>query len=777
MSYPKQDSYNKVMGKPSDDISPHKKQNDPSYALNWSQFIYSDHVRGSTGITRQNMSRLDYLRSYAYGRQNSNIYKKYFAVEDSNAAVSQSVSVDSNADTEGKALQKGRLHYMDVDFNDIFSPAPKYINNLIGRFSKIDLSTTVNAVDERSGAEKEMMKWKKWAQSKVKKDMDQVDQIRGVEPQESGESLPKTLEELHMYEQMGKFKTMYEVAMEKALHFTKELSEQPEIQKKVITDILVANIGAYETIIDKYDGLVKDEYVDPKNLIIEYTSEDMFDKSRYYGNIKNFRIADVRVKLPDLDEEELEGLAREYQGMYGNPDAVDGQFNEDNQQYGYDNFSIPVLKTAWITTDKHMFTSRKNGDGEEMTKRADGDEQGKPRIRNNKGRKTYPLYIKTVYEAYWIIGTNYVFDYGKMTDIPFDITKKEVRLPINAYKIKGKSIIESMIPMLNQIQMTYLKLQNNIAKAPPSGLKIDIGKTKSVTMNGRKFGPLDLITMYTQSGHMVYDSSLNEGQVTPGFQAQDPGKAIEQLNGGLGNAIVEAIQSWEMAFQAISDITGIDRASTATSQPERTSASETRIAAAGTSDTLYPIIDAWSHMVKRGSENAALRIQSRCSVEKSPYIAIIGEAGTKAIAQAAGTPPIQWGIVLKAQSTEQERNDLIQAAQLALKSGILSYSQFMFVENTLNTGGGLNAAQQFIAYQEAEAEKSQTENARAAQEADTQKQTQMIQDKKMADAETKTLENNLEKDKITHQANEDIRILEAEKDLGLGSFKQNEAVI
>jgi len=747
-------------GRPSDDISPYKKQNDPTYTRQWAMHIYSAFAKGTTGISQRMMSRMDYLRSYAYGQQNPDVYKKYFAV-DPQSPTSESVSTAVDANAEDRALKKARKHYMDVDFNTIFSPAPKYINHIIGRMMKINLTAGVDAIDPMSGREKEMKKWKTWARSKVKDSMDNINKIRGIEPQEEPEVLPKSLEELHLFERMGRFKTMYEVGMEKALSFTSQLSEQPEIQKRVIQDLLTANIGAFETTADSYDGFVKYKYIDPKDLIIEYSSKDGFDKSNYYGYLDSFRIADIRDKLPHVEEEELESLARNYQGLYGNPDTVDKSYYEAEERWGYDAFNVPVLRFAFITTDRHYYSTRKGKNGEDITFRAEGDEEGRPRIRNDKKRTTYPMYMKTIYGGSWIIDSEHVFDYGRIENVPYDVSKKDVRLPINVIKLKGRSVVDAMIPMLDQIQMTYLKLQNNIAKAPPSGLKIDIGKTKRITMNGAEFGPMDLIKLYTQSGHMVYDSSMTEGQIVPQFGAQDPGKAIEQLTGGAGQAINEAIQSWEMAFSAISELTGIDRASTSSKQAPRTSAAETKIAAAGTSDTLAPIANAWVQLVKRAAECAALRIQSVCVGNPEVYSSVIGSASVHAIRQAGSNPPVKYGIMISAKSAEDEAARVMEAAREALRAGTLSFAQFMFVEDIVDSGGGVNMAQQYIAYQEQKTQEAQAENARAAQEADTEKQIVTQEAKDKGEIQKAQIESQLKREEITHQADEDIRVASA----------------
>jgi len=744
-----------IPSRPNDDVSPVKKQKDPKYTTTWLKYIYSQHINGRTGIKYANSGTIDTMRAYAYGRQNPAIYKKWFQAEDNNTAAYAS-SVDTASGNEQSRLNKSRKHFMDVDFDTIYSPAPKYMNNLLGRFMKINLDVTVEALDEKSGMEKEMNKWRKWAQAKSAAMVAKVNAIRGQDPGEQ-QLMPESIEELNLMSEMGMFKTVYEVAMEKALEFTSEISEEEEIKQKVLHDIITANIGCYMDYVDTTDGLVKYRYIDPGDLAIEYSSRDDFSKSRYGGYMVDFRVADLRDKLPNVTEAELQGLCERYAGKYGNPGEVDSKFYEAEEVWGYDNFHVPVFYGAFLTTDKHHYTERVNSKGEKITTPEPEDEEGNIKPKSGKNRKTYPMYIKRVYEGYWVVGTEHVFDYGIMGDQPYDMKKRQPVLPFHIIKIKGKSIMEQMAPMLDQCQMTYLRLQNAIAKAPPPGLKIDIGKMKNMKIGKNKWTPLDLIKLYTQTGHMLYDSSINRGQLMPGQQATDPGKAIEELTGGVGTAINDAIRSFEMAFQSISELTGIDRASAVSPQDSRTTAAETKISATGTADTLFLIISSWAKLKKKAANCAALRIQSRCNVDSSPYLEPLGGAMVEAIKLAASVPPVVNGIFIKAQPTDDEKADILQKVDLGIQSGILTMSQALFIEDTLRTGGGINYAQRYLAYLEGKSQKQQAEAAQANQEADTKKQMMVMEQKAKAEAELEVLKGEIERQNKTHEVNEEIR--------------------
>jgi len=750
--YVNNDYKGKGFVRPSDDTPPPMKEKAP-YNLAWAKYIYGSHMDGVSGIPYNWNTKINNLRAYAHGRQSTNLYKKWFSQNVINNP--NEVSATDNNSDQNNQIQNARKHYMDVDFEQIFSPAPKYMNYLIGKFAKIDIEPTVQAIDERSGAEKETKKWGLWAKKFTQQDFSEIDAIRGV-PQEEPEYMPQTLEELAMYENMGHFKMVYEIGMEKSLQFTNQISQEKKLRKKIVRDLITANVGAYLDYVDS-DGIVKYQYVDPSNLIIEYGDKNVFDSARYFGTVIGYRIPDIRRKFPNMDEKDIEKLARTFVGSYSNPDTVNASYDEANGVFGYDEFNIPVLKYSFLTVNKQYFQNRVTKSGDTIRARVGYKENGSLNVRKNDAQSMQEMFHECVYEGCWIIGTDLVFDHGKMNDIPYDPKYKKARLPIHVCKLEGKSIVEQMMPLLDQIQMTFLRLQNAIAKAPPSGLKIDIGKMKKLSMHGKKWGPRDLIRLYTQTGHMLYDSSVSEGQIDPNIRPTDPGKAIEELKGGVGSAISDAIQSFEFCFGSISEMTGIDRASVVSAQPDRTSATETKVAAAGSSDTLFTIVDGLVEILKSGAECAALRIQSRCLIDDSPYVAVIGKQAVEAIKIAGSMPPVYYGINITVQPTSDDKEEIKSAAQLALKSGSLSMPQYLFLVDSLNSGGGLNYAMAYLNYQNAQLTKQSQDAALANQNADTEKQAMLANQKAEADANSQMMKGKIDMDVYTHKTNEDIR--------------------
>ena len=139
-------------------------------------------------------------------------------------------------------------------------------------------------------------------------------------------------------------------------------------------------------------------------------------------------------------------------------------FPYEKNEYGgwnFDRYRIPILHSFWLSTDTNYKTIRKKGDSFIEVDEPYRTTTRPPKLRNNENQKTDKHDKITVYQCSWVIDTDFVFDYGKMYNQSYDFKNKTPKLPCHLFKIEGKSKLESMIPVLDLIEMTYLKLQND----------------------------------------------------------------------------------------------------------------------------------------------------------------------------------------------------------------------------------------------------------------------------------------------------------------------------
>lgn len=693
------ENFSKRTTRPKQDIPFAKK--DKEWAVRNNEYILGQYFNNN-GIPVIDAEKTRLLRLYAAGKQPTAYYKERLLGKKKRSP---------NEGSDNKSfIRKG---FLNVDFDAIFSVAPKYLYQMRGIFEAQDHEVSVQAVDTISSTKKDLAKEKLWIQKQF------AEQTGGFVPKgQENIPLPRNRAELELYDKMGGFKLGYETAMEKVLGFTESLSDYPELKRKVIDDFFINNVGAVMDIYDDEQERVAVEYVDPKDLIIEYSHSKDFSNSRHAAIPQVYTITEI-MAMSDLTEDELQSIANLYCGTYGNPSEI-----ADN----YSNWKIPVLHSFWKSID----VEHEVGVGvvEINPKKVRKSElksgkiikQGNKYLKKKKNMLIETVRIKTVYESQWIVGTEHLITYRKLKNIPFNYSAKEAILPIHAYKLPGTSMMERMRPILDQIQLAFLKLQDIRAKASPDGFAIELTALENVSVGGKKFSPLDLITLRTQTGIQLYRATTAESMMGATSQPHP----ITPLSGGYGSMLNDVILDMELQFQFLSDITGIDRVSAVTgSTNTQDSAAATKIAAQGTSTSLSTLYIGWVTIKERVAESIALRAENICINNKNKnkgYYNIIGEKGVNAIAKAGEKYPIEWGFEIIARDKTSDIQEVRTAATRAFEMGNIESSTYLFILNELKKPYNTSYMRHYLALKEGEAKEAQAQSAQAATQALEQKE-------------------------------------------------------
>lgn len=695
--------------RPRHDINPKQKEK-KEYNLNWCRYIYSEYLADKTAIRSQDIDRINRNRSYAEGRQDPEIYKKTFLGDNNDGPPILVTDVDKGTGS----MNYAREGWVDMNFNDIFSPLPKYVMNIVGIMEGQDHDIIVEATDENSGAARTELKYSMLVKNQLKDVMAVIQQTFGVQLESDNMPLPRSVEELDLYSNLGTFKLPYEIAQEKVLSFTQHISDNSEIKKQLIIDGITDGFMGSYTYKDSATGLIKYKRLDVTELILEASREKDYRDATFFGIPEYYSVVDFRNENPEVPEIEIETMARTYSGKLGNPNNSNLGRNEDGS-YNYDEYKIMVLYCAWKTTDSEYITTRVNQNGEEVSvyepyRTAKNGKELPPKEYNKDNRKTTRTDMRCLYHAKWVVGTDHVFSYGKMINVPFDYSFKDVPLPVRLYKLAVKPIIESLIPIEDQIEFTYLKLQNDIIKAAPSGIAIEFGSLENIAYGNKKLKPKDVLKVYSQTGYLMY-------RLTPTMPGQSGSQAIpfQELKGGYGEAVASAVQALDLYYQQLSIISGIDQYSSVSATPSADAGKAvTEIAVAATGNTLKPIYSGYVRIKEQIARILALRIQAEIlaveNIEDSPYFKVIGGPLVAAIQSAEDYPPVEWGFKIIAKPTEQLKAEVMAAARQALASGkngvpLLEYSEYLFLVEHLNSGAGIKYARLFLAHREGQAAK------------------------------------------------------------------------
>jgi hypothetical protein len=668
---------------PSDDIDPAEKKK-PGYMLKWAQAVYQQHVRDQGGIRYTKLQDIDLARQYAEGRQPVEKYLDILCPKDKKT--------------------KERRSYMDIS-TDILSIIPKFRSIVIGKFIQYEHDIMAEAIDEDSGGEKRNARYKLWADSQIQEALKPFkDALEiGIDPQQAEGIIPKTVEELDMLQHAGAFKLKWEAGMEKLLKDAFYSSDWGNIKVKAYEDIFDLGMFATRDYTDKLTGKAKVRYVDPKRLIVRHSNDHLYRNIDYAGEIVDMTPNQIKVDAGEqIPPEQLNEIIR----LYRDSNHLDFVFNENindlYEQYGNMEIKVMDLTIKTIDTSKHERKTDARGNSKFYNKPYDYQLSEEQIAKGNRevlvGKK------QMVYKCKWIVGSNYVYDYGLDEDILRD-TDKTVKLPFNIYRLSRKSMLDSIIPLEDHIQLNWMKMQNALAKAAPGGIAVDVGALKNITNGKNKLKPLELLSIRRQTGDLLFKSTTHHSQmINP-----NAGRPIIDLPGGVGAELDEYIKVMDFNINMIRQITGINEMMDATAPPPGTLVGTAEIAEQGTNNTLYNLYNTYKVVKENTASSLSLRIQNIIRyVDYKPYEPVVGSALLGVFRKGSPIAHASYGIKLLLKPSNADKQSIMEKAQFAFQQQppMISLSDYMRVEQEVKYGS-IQMARMFLMYKEDQYKKEQ----------------------------------------------------------------------
>ncbi|RLD59840.1 MAG: hypothetical protein DRI97_00125 [Bacteroidetes bacterium] len=639
------------------------KEKGAEWSRKWCQAMYAAYVTDRAGVPYSSIEELIELRRYASGTQNVIKY--------------QDILLDESE--EGGDL----TGYLNVDW-EIFSVMPKFLHIIRGIFEEQEHSIVATAVDPTSNKERDVEKLRKWFKGRYKPILDAVNEFSGYKPEP--EWIPETVDELEMYQQVGGFKLAKETEIEQGLSYTMYISDWKEIKRKMLDDFATINCAAVKDFTDQYTRKVKARWVDPVRLIMQYSKHWDHRNSEYGGEIVSESISNIR-KNTGISETKLRELAQFYNGRNANQNLASWT-EEDLQINGggwkYDNFMIDIMDAEWFSINSKNFTTRTNARGESRKYEEEDD-----KFYDNSTRKTTTNEYKVVYRAKWIVGTEFVYDYGLQYDVPRK-GKKEVELSYKFYKLPGRSIVSLSVPNLDQIQLTWLKMQNALAMSANSGIAVEYTSLMNMKLGGEKMEPLDILSIRRDTGDLIYKTTTHMGKPNvPGGM-----RPIQELVGGIGPQLQEFITLFDLNLNFIRDLTGINQVADASNPDPNQSVGGAEMAIAATANALKPIYAGYIRLKELVARAAAIRIQLLVRHDKKAYegyIPVVGGAGVKILSIGTEVLDADWEIQIQAKPTAQRKQMIMEAAMKSMqpdKDGFVGIEEadFMMIERMLEAG-------------------------------------------------------------------------------------------
>lgn len=660
----------------------------PEYYMGNMQGMYSLFLKGYAAY-RYTPVKIDQLRAYAEGNQSETFYKDYFAKEKSTSTTQPVSDVDGDGGWTQQKEDK-RKGFMNVLWN-VVSPASKILSKMNGMFMRAEYDIVATPSDPVSKNAIQESELQLWAVSRDIEFLKAYFNVAGLNMQEP-EYTPETQEELTLYRERGGFKPEHAMYIEQATFQSLKQSTWEELKSNLIKDLVTIGLSGTKAYCDDSTGTVKVKYIDPKNAAIQYSRYHDHQDSEWAFHTEQYSISELLER--GIPRHELENIAKEYSGHYGNPTVDEFQnYNVTNPDgtYKYDFYKVSVLEGEWIDCDTKQELFRTNKYGH---RRVIPQEYGE-KIYDTDNAKTKLTDIRKLYKASWVIGTNVVFDYGEATN--YIREGRGVRLNYTFYRLDGKSITEQLQPIYDNFMILWLKYQNALAQAVNQGYAINYDAISSLNLGGSTASQEQIIKRFLDTGILIFKQTDTRGRVNNG------NLPVYELKGGLGQAFTEFREGFNTNVQLTEWITGINPLALGSAQDPNMPVGTQEMAVASTNDTLKPILDGVLNIKKCSAKNLMNLVSIKVlydEVYQKTYTELIGARGVEVLRIAAKSGA-KYTVSLEAKPTDLEKKEIYESAKIQLQNGRdgkpgIDEADFFKIMQLLNSGGSLKLAEMVL---------------------------------------------------------------------------------
>jgi len=774
----------KSMGKykfPSyEEVDPREKDL-PEYSANVVKAAYSALMRDRTSMPTDYYNYIQVLRDYGSGNQSQTYYSNRLKEAEPGTSTNQSGESTLNSSYSLESKRKGD----DNIQHKILSVMTALKSSVHGMLDEFEEDIYINSIDNESGAEEERLMYEALFDTQMSQFTKTMQETYNLPIyQDTGMPVDISIEELQTYKETGGFKTAWAESMEEAIRFTEEYSNWNDVLKrKFIDDFVDINFCSGRVVHDLSTGLDRWEYVDPANFVIQYSQDRTFDDAEYAGYFTLEKIGTLAEK--GFNTQDLISAAENYENLWNNPTDVDwgsvkSSISLTDKIF---EFKIPVFHFQWIDVNVKRMLKFKNKFGKNAIYDIDfNDKEIKPlsdyKKRKGIDQEELRTRIKKAYQCSWVVDTEMVYDFGPVPNQGRK-SKTEAKLSYVAWrglttnrKMIFGSITESVIPLLDHLQIAWLKYQDAMVKAHPGGYAVNLRLLQNLKVGGKLIDPLEAYKMYYKTGVLPYmDTPMGEnykgGSVIP----------LTRIEGTQGE-LMNVIQT-EIAFviQMIERITGIAPASMGVAPDANQPVANTQMALQGTNNILKPGINGVFDIKEGLAYETSRRIPILCRNVKSSAESLSRIIGPKSveILKEAERNGAEYGLYMEARPDGQDKQDLITMLQEAMKRGrdgeaSVNIGQAMYIIERIKSGGNFKKLQRQVDIMIRKSEEMAFEKKRILIAEQNQQQAQMekaknqtkMQEKQLDTQSEIAIDNNKSKNKIMEiQVEKNIEIKQA----------------
>lgn len=680
------------------------KEKDEKWGMQFCKAIWDDYnISGNLSFysDRANYSR---YMSYAMGRQSIVKYQDLL-----------------------KSDESDNLTYLNIDW----SPLPiftKFREIALARVKQVDYNVSAQPVDPAAKVEEAKDKAMQAAKIIGREVLSQIDpnavQGTALQKQEGEYDDLDELEVLHS----TTFKFAAASQIEESIEFVLGYNDFEETRAEVKRCIFDYGIGGLKEYVDE-NGVIRVRPINPSNIVISKCEKRDFSDARYVGEIVTMSIQDVAAETGhEFTKAELEKIEEQARDRYAasSRSATTGTIYQREKE----DFNVDVLEVEWISVNEYIVETGVDKRGNPVLSRS-----SRKRAAKKLGENHMTSRYKTVYKCKWIIGTEFMWDFGQSSYMKRDkMELQETKMSFHLFApqfdhltSRISSRVDQAIPVIDALHLAWFRLQGVIANARPKGISIELGALEDVDLGvgGNQFTPYDIIDLYNKTGNLVYRRKDENG-------IQSNYLPINELNNGIGDEAAQYYALIQQNIQLLRDITGLNEVSEGFSG-ERTTNDVAALANQNSNNALHSIIEADQSLLKRLYQCILQRLssifQSNPDNINPMYARALGKDTVSFIKDMRGATSYSYGILLENKPDAIERQRLLAKLEQFAGAGLLQPQDIFLVENTPS----LKTAQVIIGYKIKKRQEAQQQQAMQQQQMQAQMQQQAIQMQMQAD--------------------------------------------
>lgn len=439
-------------------------------------------------------------------------------------------------------------------------------------------------------------------------------------------------------------------------------------------------------------------------------------------------------------------MAEQARGKFGNPNKFPiGTIHS----MSYDDFKVRVLDLEWFSVDHFAYEKNIDKRGNKHISRTNPKKEGDNIERHS---------VKTVYKAKWLIDSEYMWDWGLATDMKraqsrlMDTSLSyHVFAPIfDDVKMQAVGWVERCISIIDQMNLSWFKLQQAIANARPRGFAFDLNTLDDVPLGrgGRTLTPYEVLKLYVEKG--IYPYRRHSADL---YNANS--RPFEDIPGGMAGEAQEWFADIYNKMQLLRDTLGLNELTDASTPDPRTLTTTAKLAAASTNNALYGIIEADRHLLKSLYESVTLRLQTVARTRpNSQYQYAVGKNSLKFFKASPKLSTHEFAIRLEDRPDDEQRAMFMQELQALQMEGQLDIEDIILLKNTDN----LKKAQQVMAYKIKKRRKAMQQEAMQQQQMNGQIQQQSVMVAEQAKQQTLQMEHQFEMERLMAEKEWDYKI-------------------